>query len=385
MMMLSLYFKKEVPFKDIYIHALVRDEKGQKMSKSKGNVIDPLEIIDAYGADALRFTLARMAAQGRDIKLAKQTVEGNRNFATKLWNAARFAEMNECVRQHDFDPRTVKNPLNRWIVGETERAAGSVTAGLEAYKFNEASGAIYDFVWGVFCDWYLELIKPILAGDDEEAMIETRATVAWVIDQILKLLHPFMPFITEELWAHLVEHGVARRTLLTLSVWPDLKGLSDARVDEEIGWVIELISAIRSVRTEMNVPAGAKIPLVVTGASDETRARVRTHEDTIMRLARLDDISFAKATPKGAALIVVDEATYALPLEGVIDMDAERKRLEKEIAKAESDKGKAEAWLANESNVAKSPEHVVELNRERVAEGSEKIKRLKAALKRIEG
>jgi valyl-tRNA synthetase len=385
MMMLSLYFKKEVPFKDIYIHALVRDEKGQKMSKSKGNVIDPLEIIDAYGADALRFTLARMAAQGRDIKLAKQTVEGNRNFATKLWNAARFAEMNECVRQHDFDPRTVKNPLNRWIVGETERAAGSVTAGLEAYKFNEASGAIYDFVWGVFCDWYLELIKPILAGDDEEAMIETRATVAWVIDQILKLLHPFMPFITEELWAHLVEHGVARRTLLTLSVWPDLKGLSDARVDEEIGWVIELISAIRSVRTEMNVPAGAKIPLVVTGASDETRARVRTHEDTIMRLARLDDISFAKATPKGAALIVVDEATYALPLEGVIDMDAERKRLEKEIAKAESDKGKAEAWLANESNVAKSPENVVELNRERVAEGSEKIKRLKAALKRIEG
>jgi valyl-tRNA synthetase len=384
MMMLSLQFKKEVPFKHIYIHALVRDEKGQKMSKSKGNVIDPLEIIDAYGADALRFTLARMAAQGRDIKLAKQTVEGNRNFATKLWNAARFAEMNECVRQHDFDPRAVRNPLNRWIVGETERATAAVTAGLESYKFNEASGAIYDFVWGVFCDWYLELIKPILAGDDEEAMIETRASVAWVIDQILKLLHPFMPFITEELWAHLVEHGVARRTLLTLSVWPDLRGLSDARVDEEIGWVIELISAIRSVRTEMNVPAGAKIPLVVTGASDETRARVRTHEDTIMRLARLDDISFAKATPKGAALIVVGEATYALPLEGVIDMDAERKRLEKEIAKAESDKGKAEAWLSNESNVAKSPEHVVELNRERVAEGTEKIARLKAALKRIE-
>jgi valyl-tRNA synthetase len=384
MMMLSLYFKKQVPFKDIYIHALVRDEKGQKMSKSKGNVIDPLDIIDAYGADALRFTLARMAAQGRDIKLAKQTVEGNRNFATKLWNAARFAEMNECVRQKDFDPRTIKNPLNRWIAGETERAAASVTAGLEAYRFNEASGAIYDFVWGVFCDWYLELIKPILAGDDEEAMIETRATVAWVIDQILKLLHPFMPFITEELWAHLVEHGVARRTLLTLSVWPDAKGLSDPRVDDEIGWVIELISAVRSVRTEMNVPAGAKIPLVVTGASDATRARVRTHEDTMMRLARLDDISFAKTTPKGAALIVVGEATYALPLEGVIDMDAERKRLEKEIAKAESDKGKAESWLANESNVAKSPEHVVELNRERVAEGTEKIKRLMAALKRIE-
>jgi valyl-tRNA synthetase len=384
MMMLSLYFKKEVPFKDIYIHALVRDEKGQKMSKSKGNVIDPLEIIDAYGADALRFTLARMAAQGRDIKLAKQTVEGNRNFATKLWNAARFAEMNECVRQHDFDPKSVKNPLNRWIAGETERAASSVTAGLEAYKFNEASGAIYDFVWGVFCDWYLELIKPILAGDDEEAMVETRATVAWVLDQILKLLHPFMPFITEELWAHLVEHGVARRTLLTLSAWPAPKNLADPHVDDEIGWVIDLISAIRSVRTEMNVPAGAKIPLVVTGASDASRARTKMHEDTIMRLARLDDITFAKAAPKGSALIVVGEATYALPLEGVIDMDAERKRLEKEIAKAESDKGKAESWLSNESNVAKSPEHVVDLNRERVAEGTEKITRLKAALKRIE-
>jgi valyl-tRNA synthetase len=384
MMMLSLYFKKEVPFKHIYIHALVRDEKGQKMSKSKGNVIDPLDIIDAYGADALRFTLARMAAQGRDIKLAKQTVEGNRNFATKLWNAARFAEMNECVRQHDFDPRSVKNPLNRWIIGETERAAASVTAGLEAYKFNEASGAIYEFVWGVFCDWYLELIKPILAGDDEEAMIETRATVAWVIDQILKLLHPFMPFITEELWAHLVEHGVARHSLLALSNWPQPKNLADPIVDEEIGWVIELISAIRSVRTEMNVPAGAKIPLIVTGASDATRARTKAHDETIMRLARLDDITFAKATPKGSALIVVEEATYALPLEGVIDMDAERKRLEKEIAKAESDKGKAEAWLSNESNVAKSPEHVVELNRERVAEGTEKITRLKAALKRIE-
>jgi valyl-tRNA synthetase len=208
--------------------------------------------------------------------------------------------------------------------------------------------------------------------------------VAWVIDQILKLLHPFMPFITEELWAHLVEHGVARHSLLTLSNWPQPKNLADPNVDEEIGWVIELISAIRSVRTEMNVPAGAKIPLIVTGASDATRARTKAHDETIMRLARLDDITFAKATPKGAALIVVGEATYALPLEGVIDMDAERKRLEKEIAKAESDKSKAEAWLSNESNVAKSPEHVVELNRERVAEGTEKIKRLKAALKRIE-
>ncbi len=222
MMMLGLHFMEEVPFRDIYIHALVRDEKGQKMSKSKGNVMDPLGVIDTYGADALRFTLAAMAAQGRDIKLSTQRVEGYRNFATKLWNAARFAEMNECVRRRDFDPSKVKETVNRWIAGETERAARAVTENIEAYKFNEAAAAVYEFVWGVFCDWYLELIKPILSGDDEAAMVETRATVAWTLDQILKLLHPFMPYITEELWAHAVEHGEKRENLLALSQWPML-------------------------------------------------------------------------------------------------------------------------------------------------------------------
>jgi valyl-tRNA synthetase len=385
MMMMGEHFMQEVPFRDIYIHALVRDEKGQKMSKSKGNVIDPLQIIDKYGADALRFTLAAMAAQGRDIKLAPQRVEGYRNFATKLWNAARFGEMNECVRQFDFDPHSVKHTLNRWIVGETERAANAVTAGLEGYKFNEAAGAIYEFVWGVYCDWYLELIKPILAGDDEAAILETRACTAWVLDQCLKLLHPFMPFITEELWAHMVEHGHARRSLLCLSEWPRLSGLSSTEADEEIGWVVELVSEVRSVRTEMNIPAGAKIPLVITGASEATAARARRHDETIRRLARLESITFAQAAPKGAALIVIGEATVALPLEGVIDMGAERKRLQKEIEKAEGDRSKAATWLANEANVAKSPEHVVELNRERVVEASDRITRLAAALKRIEG
>ena len=421
MMMMGLYFQKQVPFKDIYIHALVRDGQGHKMSKSKGNVLDPLDIIDgiglealitkrttglmkpedapriakdtrkefpngipAYGTDALRFTLARMAAQGRDIKLSLPVIEGNRNFATKLWNAARFAEMNECVRQRDFDPKKVTNTLNRWIAGETERAAKAVTAGIEGYKFNEASGAVYEFVWGVFCDWYLELIKPILMGDDEASKAETRATVAWVLDQILKLLHPFMPFITEELWAHMVEHGEARQNLLTLSEWPKLSGLADAKVDEEIAWVIAFVEEVRSVRQEMNVPAGLKVPLEVSGASLATRNWIRDHEDTLKRLARADSVIVAKTPPKGAALMVVGEATIALPLEGVIDMGAERKRLEKEIAKAESDKSKAESWLGNEANVANSPPQVLELNRERVAEGAEKIKRLKAALKRIE-
>ncbi len=385
MMMMGMHFMKEVPFHDIYIHALVRDEKGQKMSKSKGNVMDPLEIVDKYGADALRFTLAAMAAQGRDIKLAPQRVEGYRNFATKLWNASRFAEMNECVRQRGFDPNKVTATLNRWIVGETERAVAAVTAGLETYKFNDAAGAAYEFVWGDFCDWYLELIKPILAGDDEQAKQETRACVAWVLDQILKLLHPFMPFITEELWAHMVEHGVKRESILALSQWPVPKGLQSAAADEEIGWVQRVISDVRSVRTEMNVPAGAKIPLIVTGATPIVRERAREHEDTISRLARLESITFAEQTPKGSALIVIGDVTIALPLEGVIDMGAERKRLSKEIDKTEADKTKCEAWLGNEANLAKSPEHVVALNRERVADATERIAKLKAALKRIEG
>jgi len=386
MMMMGLHFMKEVPFHDIYIHALVRDEKGQKMSKSKGNVMDPLELVEQYGADALRFTLAAMAAQGRDIKLAKQRVEGYRNFATKLWNASRFAEMNECVRQRDFDPASVKETLNRWILGETERAAAKVTAELEAYRFNEAAGGIYEFVWGVFCDWYLELIKPVLGPDfdDEGVKAETRATVAWVLDQILKLLHPFMPFITEELWAHMVEHGERRQTLLALSQWPTLSGLVDEDVDEEIGWVVRLISEIRSVRTEMNVPVATKVPLSLPGASAALKERAKRHEETISRLARLDSITFPKAAPKGAAIIVVGDTTAAFPLAGVIDMAEEMKRLQREIEKAEDDLGKMDAKLANPKFVERAKPEAVEETRERKAELEGTIKRLAAAVKRLE-
>ncbi len=384
MMMMGEHFMQEVPFHTVYIHALVRDEKGQKMSKSKGNVMDPLGLIDRYGADALRFTLAAMAAQGRDIKLSTQRVEGYRNFATKLWNASRFAEMNECVRQRDFDPNTVKETLNRWIAGETERAARAVTEGIEAYKFNEAAGAIYEFVWGIFCDWYLELIKPVLTGGDETAMAETRATVAWVLDQILKLLHPFMPFITEELWAHMVEHGVKRQNLLALGEWPVLSGLADEAVDEEIGWVVRLISEIRSVRTEMNVPVAAKVPLSLPGANAALRERARRHEETISRLARLESIAFPKAAPKGAALIVVGDTTAAFPLAGVIDMGEEMKRLIREIDKAKSDLDKMDAKLSNPQFMAKAKEEAVEEARERKAELEEAIKRLSAAVKRLE-
>ncbi|MFZ4808491.1 MAG: valine--tRNA ligase [Hyphomicrobiaceae bacterium] len=386
MMMMGSHFMEEVPFHDVYIHGLVRDEKGQKMSKSKGNVVDPLLMIEQFGADALRFSMAAMASQGSDVKFSVKRIEGYRNFATKLWNASRFAEMNECLRRDGFDPRSCEETINRWIAGETERASQGVTEAITAYRFNDAAGVVYEFVWGVFCDWYLELIKPILAGDEGDAKTETRAMVAWVLDEILKLLHPFMPFITEELWERTAEHAAPRTGLLALTAWPEHLGLADATADTEIGFVVKLVSEVRSVRSEMNVPAGAKIPLVLTGgAASDLRARVGRHEEVLTRLARLDGITFADVPPKRAAVCMVGDVTAALPLEGIIDMAAEAKRLAREIDKTRSDRDKAAAWLANEANVAKSPEHVVELNRERVTEGTERLLRLEAALKRIEG
>jgi valyl-tRNA synthetase len=381
MMMMGLYVMEETPFRDVYIHALVRDEKGQKMSKSKGNVIDPLDLIESYGADALRFTLAAMAAQGRDIKLSASRVEGYRNFATKLWNAARFAEINNCVPRPDFDPATAKVTLNRWIAGESERTLAAVTEALTAFRFNEAAGAIYHFIWHVYCDWYLELCKPILAGGEAEAA-ETRAMAAFVLDRALVLLHPFMPFVTEELWTERApEKG--RPSLLMLAPWPEHSGLADAEADAEIGWLIRLISEVRSVRAEMNVPAGAKVPLVIAGASAETKARVARHEETMLRLARLEKFEFGKP-PAGAVQIVLDEATLALPLAGIIDIGAESKRLKREIDKVGSEIKQLDAKLANEKFVSRAPEHVVEEQRERKTEAEAMAAKLEQALKRLE-
>jgi valyl-tRNA synthetase len=383
MMMMGLQFMEEVPFRDVYIHALVRDEKGQKMSKSKGNVIDPLGLIDTYGADALRFTLAAMAAQGRDIKLSASRVEGYRNFATKLWNAARFAQINDCVPQSGFDPGSAKVTLNRWIAGETERTARAVTEAIEAFRFNEAAGAIYHFIWHVYCDWYLELIKPIVASADAETAAETRAMAAFVLDQALILLHPFMPFVTEELWAKMANEAEGRASFLMLAPWPKSCGLENAEADAEIGWLIELISEVRSVRSEMNVPAAAKVPLVIAGASDRTRARVDLHGETIKRLARLDSLDFGKP-PHGAVQIVLDESVLALPLAGIIDIGAESRRLKREIDKVGSEIKQLDAKLANEKFVARAPEHVVEEQRERKTEAEATAAKLEQALKRIE-
>jgi valyl-tRNA synthetase len=384
MMMMGLHFMEEVPFCDVYIHALVRDDKGQKMSKSKGNVIDPLELIDSYGADALRFTLAAMAAQGRDIKLSGARVEGYRNFATKLWNAARFAEMNDCAPRADFDPATAQAIVNKWIAGESERTAAAVTEALEAFRFNEAAGAIYHFIWHIYCDWYLELIKPILTGDDEQARAETRAMAAFVLDRALQLLHPFMPFVTEELWRKRAPEWESRESLLMLSAWPTHRGLQNADADAEIDWVIRFVTEVRSVRAEMNVPAAAKVPLVIAGAGAATKARVAAHDGTLKRLARIETIDFVDAPPAGSVQIVLDEATLALPLAGVIDINAESERLKREIDKVGSEIAQLTAKLANEKFVSRAPEHVVEEQRERKSEAETIAAKLEQALKRLE-
>jgi valyl-tRNA synthetase len=372
-----------VPFDTVYIHALVRDERGAKMSKSKGNVIDPLELVERYGADALRFTLAAMAAQGRDIKLSLQRVEGNRNFATKIWNAARFAEMNGCVRVDGFDPAAARETLNRWALGECAKAVAEVTAGIEAYKFNEAAAAAYRFVWNVFCDWYLELAKPVLQGPDGPAKDETRATVAFVFDDICKLQHPFMPFLTEELWAIKGGEG-ERRGLLALAPWPRRDGLADETAETEIGWVVDLVSEIRSARSETNVPAGAQIPLVLVAPSTEVRERLGRWSDTIKRLARLSEIAFAEAAPKSSVQLIVRGEVAALPLEGIVDLAAEEARLRKEDQKVDVEVAKIDAKLGNPDFLARAPEEVVEEQRERRDELLERKRKIAEALARLE-
>jgi valyl-tRNA synthetase len=383
MMMMGLRFMKEVPFHTAYIHALVRDERGAKMSKSKGNVIDPLGLIDEYGADALRFTLAAMAAQGRDIKLSTQRVESNRNFTTKLWNACRFAEMNNCVTVPGFAPAFAQQTLNRWIAHETGKAVREVTEAIEAYKFNEAASAAYRFVWNIFCDWYLELAKPLLQGADGAAKDETRAMTAWARDEILKLLHPFTPFITEELWRVTAEGASARASLLALAPWPSDTGFEDFEAEGEIGWVIDLVTAIRSLRAEMNIAPATEIPVMLVGASAATQARAERWVEFIRRLARLSGISVAASVPQGAVQLIVRGEVAALPLQGVIDFAAEKARLEKEMVRVKSDIARIDAKLANADFVARAPEEVVEGEREKREEAETRRRKIEEALERL--
>jgi valyl-tRNA synthetase len=384
MMMMGLHFMGEVPFRDVFIHNRVLDERGQKMSKTKGNVVDPLDIIDEYGADALRFALSISAGQGRDMRLGLARVETCRNFGTKLWNAARFCEMNECVRKRDFDPKSVEMTVNEWIVSETARTVAEVTAGLEGYRFNEAAGAAYHFVWDVFCDWYLEFIKPVLNGTNETEKSETRDTAAWVLDRILQLLHPFMPFITEELWERMADHATPRRSMLMLSPWPDLRDLpphEEARA--EMNWLIDLVANVRSVRVEMNVPPSARTTLILKDASAETAARLARHRDVAMTLARLSSARVSSESPKGSAQFVLGEAVAALPLGDVIDFDKERARLAKELKKAEDEIARFDAKLSNAAFIAKAPEEVIEEQKEKRDEAAALAARLNEALKRL--
>ena len=382
MIMSGLHFMGEVPFRDVYITSLVRDARGEKMSKSKGNVIDPLDFIDKYGADALRFTLAALESQGRDIKLAESRVEGYRNFGTKLWNAARFCHMNGIGGSDGLAPPLATLTLNRWIIGEAGRTAAAVTEALEGFRFDVAAHAIYHFVWGTFCDWYLEFIKPILLGDEAPAAAETRAVAGWVLDQILVLLHPFMPFITEELWHAL---RADRACDLILARWPEADGsLVDDAVQAEIDWLIRLIAEIRSARSEVNVPAGAKIPALVQGLAPERQAWLKAHEALILRLARLESVDLIDRVPaEGALQVVVDEATVALPLAGVLDFDEERARLEKAIARAEKEIRGLRGRLANAQFTAKAPPQVVDEARARLAAEEATVEKLEAALARL--
>jgi valyl-tRNA synthetase len=385
MMMMGMHFMKEIPFHDVYIHRLVRDAAGAKMSKSKGNVVDPLDIIKEYGADALRFTLARGAALGHDIKLAPQHVETNRNFATKLWNAARFVEFNGAGRVAGFDPRGVKETLNRWIVHETAKAVGEVTEAIEGYRFNDASAAAYRFVRNVYCDWYVELSKPLLTGPDGTAKDETRATTAWALDEILKLLHPFMPFVTEELWRVTAETGPARESLLVLAEWPKLEGLNDEAAEAEIGWLIDLVTAVRSVRAEMNIPASTQVPLVLTNVAPRSETRAKHWEGFIRQLARVSTLSFSPSAPEGSVQLVVRGEVVALPLKGVIDLAAERARLDKELAKAEADIKRVDAKLSNEKFVANAPDEVVEGEKEKREEALARKAKIAEAMERLKG
>ncbi len=385
MMMMGIHFMGEVPFRVVYMHALVRDAKGQKMSKSKGNIIDPLELIDTFGADALRFTMTAMAAQGRDIKLSEERVEGYRNFATKLWNAARYCEMNNCVADPSFEPSGASYIPNKWIISEVSRTRKAIDAALESYRFNDAANAIYQFVWGTFCDWYLEYTKPILSGRtaDDPLALETRKTTAWVLEQILNLLNPFMPFITEELYNEL---GFNRqgKTLLA-NDWPEYgPELTDEEAIAEMNWLARLITEVRSVRSDMNVPAAAQINLLVKGASNETRRRLEVYDEIIRRMSRLSSISVGSEVPKGSLQTVLDEATLIMPIADIIDLDKERERLRREIAKLSSDIEKIDSKLNNESFVSKAPAEVVDEQKKRRDEAQSALSKLSNALNQLE-
>ncbi len=381
MMMMSMYMMKKVPFKKCYIHGLVRDEQGRKMSKSKGNTVDPMETIEKYGADALRFFMAAMETQGRDINMSENRIAGYRNFATKLWNAARFGEMNEAAMPQGFEPSSVKHAVNKWIIAKAQEATREVTENLNSYRFSDAANAVYQFVWGSFCDWYIEMIKPILYGENEAEKAETRAAFAWVRDRILVILHPFMPFITTELWNNTAQRDVK----LIHAPWPQAEKIDTAAM-EDIDWAIELIGAVRSLRAEMNLPAGAKLTVFLKDANDTSCAHLKSFNNIICSLARLEKLEcFAPEAEVSKDMVqaVFREAVILLPLKGVVDFAAEKERLQKEIAALDKNLEGYARKLGNPSFVERAPAVVVEEEKRRQSEALENKAKLQEALQRI--
>jgi valyl-tRNA synthetase len=384
MMMMGLHFMGEVPFRSVVIHGLVRDERGQKMSKSKGNVMDPLELVDAYGADALRFTICALTGPGRDVKLSRKRVEDHRAFVTKLWNAARFCEANGIAPDPAWDPGSATTPLARWILDAANRAVAEATAALEAFRFDDYAAAGYRFVWNGFCDWFIEFAKPVLAGPDGAEKAEVRGAAQHVLGTILRLLHPVMPFVTEELWDRF---GYGPEFGLIRAPWPEAVPVQDPEAArEELDWLVRLISEVRAVRSEVNVPPSIPTPLLVKDAAPESLARAERGIEAIRRLGRVTEVVPLEGDPpKGVAQAVVGEATVMLPLAEVIDLAAERARLAKERGKAEAEVRKIAAKLDNAEFVARAPEEVVEENRERLEAARAEVARLDAALARIAG
>ena len=380
MMMMGMHFMEgEVPFREVYIHALVRDEKGQKMSKSKGNVLDPLELIDQYGADSLRFTLAAMAAQGRDIKMSTTRLERYRNFTTKIWNACRFLQMNGCTGSAAIDLSNVKEPINKWIVSEYSDAIEKTTKAIELYRFNEAADALYHFIWNSYCNWYVELIKPSLNDDDADAAAETRATASTILEGTLRLLHPFMPFLTEELNREIF----ASDDLLIAASWPEPVTADEGSAVIELRFLIQLITEIRYIRAEMNVPLSAKPVLHLRGTSDLQQRAINNQPAALLRLARLDGIAPVDSFAKGSARGSVDGMEIGLPLADILDLTAEAARLNKEIGGVTAEIEKISRKLDNPGFIAKAPEDVVAENRRRLDEENTRLNGLTAALKRL--
>ena len=384
MMMMGYCFMDEPPFRTIYLHALVRDEKGQKMSKSKGNIINPLDLIESVGADALRFTLASLSAPGRNINFSNSVVEGYRNFATKIWNAARFCDHYECAYDPDFKAQTLNAPLNKWIVGELASTQANLEDALSRYRFDEACSLVYQFVWGRFCDWYLELAKPLLSQENE-AQAETKATAAWVLGQICHLLHPFMPFITEKIWMHQVAEEAP--SLIT-SPWPELGRLQDLAKDSLFPWLIDLITATRSMRQEVGVPAGASVLMGFSALTDAQREFLTTQKDLVLRMTRASDFTLDVAGDarfdKGVITSLVHDVTLHIPVAGLIDLQSERARLEKVMAQAEKDMKPLTSKLENRAFMDKAPADIVAGIQARLEEAQGQMDHARQAIARLD-